>query len=289
MLRLITVMAMGLLLFAYGANAAEVMPYGTFNYKLSHDQNTSGTAYSKLENNGSKLGIDVVDVALEGGSDITGFANLEVGLDVDDSGSNTFDSRTAYVGIENAQGAAISLGRQSHPFSNVQKTSNFEVYGGNAFWKYADRSSNSVKLAVGPFEAMTIVDGQSGEDGMDEWEVSFAHSMSGIDIAVGYADDVVNDISYWGAGASTTVGDLTFASTYTIKDQANDLQGIEATASWKAATVGYGDKEGTGVYYTAGLSHGISDNLSVYAEYQHDDVDTGTDLDHYSIGTKFSF
>ena len=57
MLRLITVMAMGLLLFAYGANAIEVMPYGTFNYKLSHDQNTSGTAYSKLENNGSKLGI----------------------------------------------------------------------------------------------------------------------------------------------------------------------------------------------------------------------------------------
>ena len=58
---------------------------------------------------------------------------------------------------------------------------------------------------------------------------------------------------------------------------------------WKALTVGYGDKEGTGVYYTAGLSQSLSDNLSIYAEYQHDDVDTGTDLDHYSVGTKFSF
>ena len=289
MLRLITVMACGLLLFAYGANATEVMPYGTFNYKLSHDQNSAGTAYSKLENNGSKIGVDVVDVALEGSNGLSGFANLEVGLDVDDSGSDTFDSRTAFVGIENAQGAAISLGRQSHPFSNVHKTNNFEVYGGNAFFKYADRSSNSVKFSAGAVEAMTIVDGASGEDGMDQWEVSLSHSMSGIDIALGYSDDVVNDISYWGAGASTTVGDLTLASTYTLKDQANDIQGVEATVGWKALTVGYGDKEGTGVYYTAGLSQSLSDNLSIYAEYQHDDVDTGTDLDHYSVGTKFSF
>ncbi len=43
------------------------------------------------------------------------------------------------------------------------------------------------------------------------------------------------------------------------------------------------------MYYTVGLSHGVSDNLSVYAEYQHDDVNTGTDLDHYSVGTKLTF
>ena len=136
---------------------------------------------------------------------------------------------------------------------------------------------------------MTIVDGSTGEDGMDEWEVSYSHSLQGIDVAVGYADDVVNDISYWGAGASTNLGDLTIASTYTIKDAATDLSGMEATVGWKDVTVGYGDKEGTGVYYTVGLSHGVSDNLSVYAEYQHDDVNTGTDLDHYSVGTKLTF
>ena len=288
MLRLITLTVAGLLLFAYQASATEVIPYGTFNYKLSHDQNSSGTAYSKLENNGSKVGVEFIDLGAEGDV-VTGFAKLEVGLDVDDSGSNTFDSRLAYVGLENNGGAALSVGRQSHPLGNVNKTGNFEVYGNNAVWKYADRSSNSLKFALGGLEAMTIIDGSSGEDGMDEWEVSYSHSMAGFDIAAGYADDVVNDISYWGAGASTTVGDLTIASTYTIKDAATDLQGMEATVGWKAATVGYGDKEGTGVYYTAGLSHGINDNLSIYAEYQHDDVDSGTDLDHYSIGTKFTF
>ena len=288
MLRLITLTAIGMLFFTYGAMATEIIPYGTFNYKLSHDQNSSGTAYSKLENNGSKVGVEFIDLGVEGDT-ITGFAKLEVGLDVDDGGSNTFDSRLAYVGLENSGGAALSVGRQSHPFGNVNKTANFEVYGSNAIWKYADRSSNTAKFALGGLEAMTIVDGSSGEDGMDEWEVSYSHSLQGIDVAVGYADDVVNDISYWGAGASTNLGDLTIASTYTIKDAATDLSGMEATVGWKDVTVGYGDKEGTGVYYTVGLSHGVSDNLSVYAEYQHDDVNTGTDLDHYSVGTKLTF
>ena len=274
MLRLITLTAIGMLFFTYGAMATEIIPYGTFNYKLSHDQNSSGTAYSKLENNGSKVGVEFIDLGVEGDT-ITGFAKLEVGLDVDDGGSNTFDSRLAYVGLENSGGAALSVGRQSHPFGNVNKTANFEVYGSNAIWKYADRSSNTAKFALGGLEAMTIVDGSTGEDGMD--------------VAVGYADDVVNDISYWGAGASTNLGDLTIASTYTIKDAATDLSGMEATVGWKDVTVGYGDKEGTGVYYTVGLSHGVSDNLSVYAEYQHDDVNTGTDLDHYSVGTKLTF
>ena len=38
-----------------------------------------------------------------------------------------------------------------------------------------------------------------------------------------------------------------------------------------------------------GLSHGMTDSLTVYAEMQQDDLDTGTDLQHYSVGTKFTF
>mgnify|MGYP005688535821 FL=1 len=163
------------------------------------------------------------------------------------------------------------------------------MYGSNAVFKYGDRSSNTIKLDNGMFSAMAMVDGSSGQDGIDMWETSLSHSMNGIDVAVGYADDVVNDISYWGAGASTTVGDLTIASTYTIKDAATDLEGMEATISWKSLTVGYGDKEGTGTYMTYGVSHSMTDSLSVYAEMQQDDLDTGTDLQHYSVGTKFTF
>ena len=285
MLRLITLTAVALLLFTYGAMAAEITPYGTLNYKYSHDENSSGKAYSKLENNGSKIGIDILEPSIEGSS-LSGIAKLEVGLDVDDSGSNTFDSRLAYVGLDN-NGVAITVGRQGHSW--VSKTGNFEVYGGNAVFSYGARSSNTIKLDNGTFSAMAMVDGSSGQDGIDMWEGTLSHSVQGIDVAVGYSDDVVNDISYWGAGASTTVGDLTIASTYTVKDAATDLVGMEATIGWKAITVGYGDKEGTGTYMTYGLSHGMTDDLTVYAEMQQDDLDTGTDLQHYSVGAKFTF
>ena len=287
MLRLITLTVVGMLLLSYQAMAADITPYGTFNYKWSHDENASGVAYDKLENNGSKIGIDIIE-SFDEGSSMSGIAKLELGVDVDDGGSNTLDSRLAYVGVEN-NGVAITVGRQGHPFADVSKTGNFEVYGSNAVFKYGDRSSNTIKLDNGSFAVMGMVDGSTGEDGLDLWEASLSHSVSGIDVSAGYADDVVNDISYWGASASTTVGDITIASTYTIKDAATDLVGMEATVGWKALTVGYGDKEGTGTYMTYGLSHSVTDDLTVYAEMQQDDLDTGTDLQHYSVGTKFTF
>ena len=127
---------LGAMLFGTSVFAAEITPYGTFNYKYSHDENSSGKAYSKLEDNGSSIGIDIDDIGDEGQT-IIGFAKLEVGVDTDDSGSNTFDSRLAYVGLEN-NGVAITVGRQSHDW--VSKTGNFEVYGSNAVFKYGDRS-----------------------------------------------------------------------------------------------------------------------------------------------------
>ena len=285
MLRLITFTVVGMLLLSYQTMAAEITPYGTFNYKWSHDENTSGVAHDKLENNGSLIGIDIIE-DFDETSSMSGIAKLELGVDVDDSGSDTLDSRLAYVGVEN-NGVAITVGRQAHSW--VSKTANFEVYGSNAVFKYGDRSSNTLKFDNGSFSAMTMVDGSTGQDGIDMWEASLSHSIMGADVAVGYSDDVVNDISYWGAGASTTIGDITIASTYTIKDAATDLTGMEATVGWKAITIGYGDKEGTGTYLTYGLSHSMTDNLTVYAEMQQDDLDTGTDLQHYSVGTKFTF
>ena len=188
MLRLITFTVVCLSLLSYQAMAANITPYGTFNYKWSHDENASGVAHDKLENNGSIIGIDISEPSIEGSS-LNGIAKLEVGLDVDDSGSDTFDSRLAYVGLEN-NGVAITVGRQSHDW--VSKTGNFEVYGSNAVFKYGDRSSNTIKLDNGMFSAMAMVDGSSGQDGIDMWETSLSHSMNGIDVAVGYADDVLS-------------------------------------------------------------------------------------------------
>ena len=40
------------------AEAVETKIYGTFNYKLSNDENSSGKSYMKAENNSSLIGID---------------------------------------------------------------------------------------------------------------------------------------------------------------------------------------------------------------------------------------
>ena len=290
---------LGAMLFGTSVFAAEITPYGTFNYKYSHDENSSGKAYSKLEDNGSNIGIDIDDIGVEGQT-IIGFAKLEVGVDTDDSGSDTFDSRLAYVGLSANSIGDISVGRQSHPFTdNIGgKTAVFNVYGSKADWNYASRSSQTIAysndLGIVSVDALGIVDGSSSNtDAFDEYEWTVSTNLFDSDISVGYADDVNNDISYWGAGASTTVGPITLGSSYTIYDAATDKSGLELVAGYSLSIadvdIGYADKEGTGVYYTAGITHGIGDHLSVYAEGEMADLDTGTDTTSYSIGTKFTF
>ena len=283
-----------IVLFSSAISAAEIIPYGSFNYKWSNDENSSGKTYSKLEDNGSSIGVEVIDLGVEGDT-ITGFAKLEVGVDTDDSGSDTFDSKLAYVGLDSNMGA-LSVGRQSHPFAdNIGgKTSIFNVYGGSSDWNYGSRSSNSMKFSTTQsgltLDTIGIVDGSStNTNAFDEFEVTISTKLFGSDVSVGYADDVNSDISYWGVAGSTDLGPLTMSSSYTIYDAATDKYGLEATASYSIFSVGYGDKEGTGVAYTAGVSHDLNESVSVYAEGEMKDLDSGSDTTSWSIGSKFTF
>ena len=292
--KLIFITAIGLAFFAYQANAAEIIPYGNFNYKYSNDENSSGVSVNKLEDNGSKIGIDIDDIGGEGQT-IIGFAKLEVGVDTDDSGSNTFDSRLAYVGLD-LDIARVSVGRQSHPFTdNIGgKTSSFNVYGSSADYNYASRSSQSIavssELSGFTVDTLGIVDGSSSNtDAFDEIEITVSANLFGSDISVGWADDVNNDISYWGVGGKTELGPLTVGSSYTIYDAATDKAAIEATAGYSIFTVGFGDRESTGSYYTGGVAKEIASGLTVYAEAEMADLDSGTDTTSYSLGTKYSF
>ena len=283
-----------IVLFSSAISAAEIIPYGSFNYKWSNDENSSGKTYSKLEDNGSSIGVEVIDLGAEGDT-ITGFAKLEVGVDTDDSGSDTFDSKLAYVGLDSNMGA-LSVGRQSHPFAdNIGgKTSIFNVYGGSSDWNYASRSSNSLKFSTTQsgltLDSIGIVDGSSSNtNAFDEFEVTISTKLFGSDVSVGYADDVNSDISYWGVAGSTDLGPLNMSSSYTIYDAATDKYGLEVTASYSIFSVGYGDKEGTGLAYTAGVAHDLNDSLSVYAEGEMKDLDSGSDTTSWSIGSKFTF
>ena len=282
-------------LFTTAVSAAEIIPYGTFNYKWSHDENASGVAYDKLEDNGSLIGVEVIDLGVEGDT-IIGFALLEVGVDTDDSGSNTFDSRLAYVGLDTEIGD-ISVGRQSHPYTDnvATRASIFNVYGGNSSFSYGTRSSNSLaysnKIGIVSIDALTVVDGSSGEDnGMDSYEWSASANLLGSNVSAGYADDIVNDISYYGVSAETTLDKLTVSSSYTMKDAATDLSAWEVAGKYSILSVGYGDKENTGTYTTVGLAKDLNDSLTVYAETEMADNDgSAVDTQKWSIGTKFTF
>ena len=284
-------------LFTMAASAAEITPYGTFNYKWSNDEDSSGNAYNKLEDNGSKIGIDIDDIGVEGQS-VIGFAKLEVGVDTDDSGSDTFDSRLAYVGMSANNVGDLSVGRQSHPFTdNVATTASiFEVYGGSSSFSHGTRSSNSIAysntLGQITVDALGVVDGSSGKDGVDSYEWSASVDVvDGVSISGGLAADEVNDIYYYGVGMTTEVSDdLSIASSYTMKDAATDLTAWEVAGSFKMLSVGYGDKEGTGTFTTVGLSHDLSADLKLYAETEMvDNEGSAVDTQSWSIGTKFSF
>ena len=134
------------------------------------------------------------------------------------------------------------------------------------------------------------MDGSSSNtDAFDEIEITVSANLFGSDISVGWADDVNNDISYWGVGGKTELGPLTVGSSYTIYDAATDKAAIEATAGYSIFTVGFGDRESTGSYYTGGVAKEIASGLTVYAEAEMADLDSGTDTTSYSLGTKYSF
>lgn len=295
---LIATTALFMTLFVTNVSAADMNVYGSLNYMISNDDNASGESVLKAENNGSKIGVDFSETLGEGESGIVGFGKLEVGIDADDSGSDTFDSRLAYAGVDLGDAGAISGGRQANPGGSVSKTNIFNVYGGNAVFKYADRTSNTVKYSnsIGPIsvDAMAMIDGATGKDGIDVTDIAVSGDVGPVSVAGGLIDDKVNNIKYQIASASMDVAGLTLAGTYSLKDSTTDLTGMEYTASKTIGdstfAIGYQDKEGTANYMTYGVSHSFTDSLSGYAEYQNTDNDgTTTDTTQMAMGMKFTF
>ena len=284
------------------AEAVEANIYGTLNYKLSNDENSSGQSYLKAENNSSLVGIDATE---DLGIGITGFAKLEVGVDTDDSNNNPFDSRLAYVGFNVGNMGSLSMGRQSSPFTdNVSGITNvFEVYGSGADQSLFARDTNTIaysnSLGGLTFDGLAKIDGSTGKSGIDVSEGTITYVTGGITATGGISNDKVNDINYYGGGVSydaSSIGvPVSIGYTYTLKDAATDVTGNEIVGSYSISddlkiTSGYGKIEDSTAFYTAGASYGITDSLSTYVEYERQDkTGSSTDTDSYSTGLKFTF
>ena len=283
------------------AEATEMKVYGSLNYMLSNNENASGVATAKAENNGSSIGVDFNSNIAEG---VDGFAKLEVAVDADDSGSTPFDSKLAYAGIDLGDKGVLSAGRQNSVFKGAvtSKTDVFPEYGNGAAQKLFSRDSHTVIYSnqIGPiaFDNLVKVDGATGKSGVDVYETAASMDLSDkLNIGVAYTDDKVNAVEYKGAGITFDLTDATsIAYTHTIKavestsldTKANEVAGSH-TIGATTFSVGYGEIVDGNKYTTVGASKKIGDNFSLYGAFQTTDVVTGTDTNDMAAGIKFKF
>ena len=293
--------AVALLSPAKQAKASEMKVYGSLNYMVSNNENSSGVATAKAENNGSSIGVDFSSNIAEG---IDGFAKLEVDIDADDSGSSPFDSKLAYAGIDMGDKGVLSAGRQNSVFKGAvtSKTDVFPEFGGSAAQKLFSRDSHTVvysnSLGAIQIDNLVKVDGSTGKSGVDVYETAASMDISdSLNIGVAYTDDKVNSVEYMGAGITFDLSDATtIGYNHTIKEV--ESTAVETTANEVVAShligattfsVGYGEIEDGNKYTTFGAEKKFGENFSMYGAYQMTDVPTGTDTNDMAAGIKFTF
>ena len=283
------------------AEAAEMKVYGSLNYMLSNNENASGVATSKAENNGSSIGVDLTSPLSEG---VDGFAKLEVEIDADDSGSSPFDSKLAYAGIDMGDAGVLSAGRQNSVFKGAvtSKTDVFPEYGGSAAQKLFSRDSHTVtysnSLGAIQFDNLIKVDGTTGKSGVDVYETAATMDLSdSLNIGVAYTDDKVNNVEYKGAGVTFDISDATSIGYNHTRKEVESTK-IETTANEVVAShligattisVGYGEIEDGNKYTTVGAEKKIGESFSLYGAFQQTDVPTGVDTQDAAAGIKFIF
>jgi predicted porin len=283
------------------AEAAEMKVYGSLNYMISNNENASGVATSKAENNGSSIGVDLTSNLSEG---IDGFAKLEVEIDADDSGSTPFDSKLAYAGIDMGDKGVLSAGRQDSVFKGAvtSKTDVFPEFGGSAAQKLFSRDSHTVaysnSLGAIQIDNLVKVDGATGKSGVDVYETAASMDLTdSLNIGVAYTDDKVNSIEYKGAGVTFDLTDETsIGYSHTIKSVEStslDTKANEVVASHTIGattfSAGYGEIVDGNKYTTFGAEKKIGENFSAYAGYEMTDKPTGVDTTNMAAGIKFTF
>ena len=281
------------------AEAAEINAYGSLNYRMGNDEDVNGKSVLKAEDNGSSIGVDISEELVDG---ISGFAKIELGVDTDDTGSNPFDSKLAYAGLDMGTLGKVSAGRQNSVFKKVTATTDvFPEYGNKAVQKLFSRDSHTVVYSteIGglTFDSLAKVDGSTGKSGADVLESTVSFDMGSLTLVAGMSDDKVNKVDYRGLGATYDLSEATtVAFNHTIKETAANL---ETKANEVAVThvigdttvaLGYGEiKDGT-AYTTVGATKSITDSFSLYAGYEAQDKTAGNkDISGMSAGIKLTF
>jgi len=298
---IIALIVIGFIMKPKPAEAANMEVYGSLNYMLSNNEDANGVSTSKAENNGSSIGANFSQNISEG---VEGFATLEVDIDADDSGSNPFDSKLAFAGVDMGTAGIISAGRQNSVFKGAvtSKTDVFPEYGNGAAQKLFSRDSHTViysnQFGAIQFDNMIKVDGTTGKSGVDVYETAATMDINdAMNVGVAYTDDKVNEVTYTGAGLTYAVSESTMVGyTHTIKDA--ETTNLTTTANEVVAShliddttysVGYGKVEDGAAYTTVGAEKKIGDNFSMYGAFEMTDPASGVDTQDAAVGIKFTF
>ena len=245
----------------------------------------------KRQNNASRVGIEISEAG-----DMNAFGKIEVGVNVDDAGSDTFSSRLAYLGVDSPLGA-ISVGRQNSVFTGVTgATDVFNVYGSNADNNQGSRLSNTLvySTSMGPASVSTLVqmDGSDSNNDIDIIETAVGFTVSVVDVNAGYSKNENTEVDYMAVAGSMDLGPAAVTGMYNIKDDnGTETKGYELVASVGDISVGYGEVVDGDTYITAGIDKALTGAFSVYAEYQLEQNVSSSEEDqnNYAVGAKVTF
>ena len=224
------------------------------------------------------------------------FGELSVDVDINGDGSDDITSRFGYVGVKSDLLGALSIGKtESIMESYVNKGAQFKASGNGSIQQPSDKLTNSVKYEkttpIGvTFGAQSqMLDGATDET-FDLWQIGASYQGVGVT----YADDVINNISYYGIGASRSYGPFSASGSFSVQDTTTtDIMGYEVVGGYtikETTTIlaGYGDTDATGDdgLITGGVHYKLGSDAVLFTEI---DYDLDTEESVYSAGLGITF
>ena len=224
------------------------------------------------------------------------FGELSVDVDINGDGSDDVTSRLGYVGVESDMLGELSIGKtESIMESYVNKGAQFKASGNGSIQHPSDKLTNSVKYEkttpIGvTFGAQSqMLDGATDET-FDLWQIGASYQG----VVVTYADYVINNISYYGIGASRSYGPISASGSFSVQDTTTtDIMGYEVVGGYtikETTTIlaGYGDTDATGDdgLITGGVHYKLGSDAVLFTEI---DYDLDTDESVYSAGLGITF
>ncbi|WP_275100448.1 porin [Sedimenticola hydrogenitrophicus] len=290
------------------AVSADTTIYGRINTAVVHGSTGAGDEWD-VEGNASRFGVKGSE---DLGNGLKAIFQYEWGVDSADSGD--FSGRLAYAGLTGGFGT-VALGRQWTPYyGSVDKTDIFQVVGINDHYLGVTRVGNTLAYVSPDFNGLSakvalimadetpfsLSSPNTGEDGIDVYNVSVDYNNGPLSVGVSYLGfEGALDSELVGIGAKYNFGNFAIIGQYEdfsapVSALDSDSWGLAAEAYFGNNTVRamFGQAEVAGVDFdtwAVGVEHAFSKRTRVFAEYEDSELNAATDDDRFGVGIRHDF